>query len=35
VVAKFDLREFGGSALTSATEVPKGRASMRWVMGSP
>jgi 7-cyano-7-deazaguanine synthase len=25
VVAKIDLREFGGSALTSATEVPKAR----------
>jgi 7-cyano-7-deazaguanine synthase len=25
VVAKIDLREFGGSALTSVTEVPKGR----------
>jgi 7-cyano-7-deazaguanine synthase len=35
VIAKIDLREFGGSALTSAVEVPKGRSAEEMGEGIP
>ena len=35
VVAKIDLRAFGGSALTDDIDVPKGRTAARWRHGIP
>jgi 7-cyano-7-deazaguanine synthase len=35
VIAQFDLRMFGGSALTSSIEVPKGRATEEMSQGIP